>query len=385
MNTKFNFQLKSPKRTNVLVFDEITCLRLKNPILKTFNFEILPIRKKKICFGIKIWMYFFLNLKFLSWKFIFSRSFSYKYIFEQFFVIYIIAWIKCVNPKLVITFIDNSWYFQRADKILKDIIFFTIQNGMRSKVSLTSELQKPPHPGSSIFISNYFSFGKNEKKLYKNYGHTILNHYPTGSVILSYFLKNFKVKFKNNIFKFLLISQWDEIIMLGTLYPEIKESIIKFNILMSKYLRLKKDSINILLRTNNQMEKDFYKSFFKNNVNFIYSNHDNMTSYHTICNSEIIFSLDSTLGLEAYAVDKKVLFVNLTSSKNFKTNVHDICYLSKNEFKLLKKKIEFLLHINDNLYKDLICDTKNFLISYKVRKVFSHDFIIKSMKDVLYS
>ena len=80
----------------------------------------------------------------------------------------------------------------------------------------------------------------NEKKLYKNYGHTILNHYPTGSVILSYFLKNLKAKYKKNIFKFLLISQWDEIIMHGKLYPEIKESIIKFNFLMSKYLRFKK-------------------------------------------------------------------------------------------------------------------------------------------------
>ena len=132
------------------------------------------------------------------------------------------------------------------------------------------------------------------------------------------------------------------------------------------------------------MEKDFYKSFFKNNVNFICSDNDNMTSYHTICKSEIIFSLDSTLCLEAYCIDKKVLFVNLTSSKNFKTNVHDICYISKNEFKLFQQKIEFLLHINNKLYKDLICDTKNFLISYKVGKDFSHDFIIKSMKDVLY-
>ena len=88
---------------------------------------------------------FFLNLKFLSWKFIFSRSFSYKYIFEQFFVIYIIAWIKCVNPKLVITFIDNNWYFQRADKIFKDIIFFYHSKWDEIKVSLTSELQEPPY------------------------------------------------------------------------------------------------------------------------------------------------------------------------------------------------------------------------------------------------
>ena len=93
--------------------------------------------------------------------------------------------------------------------------------------------------------------------------------------------------------------------MHGKLYPEIKESIIKFNFLMSKYLRFKKDDINILLRTNNQMEKDFYKSFFKNNVNFICSDNDNMTSYHTICKSEIIFSLDSTLCLEAIALIKK--------------------------------------------------------------------------------
>ena len=56
----------------------------------------------------------------------------------------------------------------------------------------------------------------------------------------------------------------------------------------------------------------------------------------------------------------------------------------KNEFKLFQQKIEFLLHINNKLYKDLIRDTKNFLISYKVGKVFSHDFIIKSMKDVLH-
>ena len=59
MNTKFNFQLMSPKRNNLLVFDEITYLRLKNPILKTFNFEILPIRKKKYVLELKFGCIFF--------------------------------------------------------------------------------------------------------------------------------------------------------------------------------------------------------------------------------------------------------------------------------------------------------------------------------------
>ncbi len=383
MNLHFKF--KSPTKNNLLVFDEVTHLKLYDSILKNFSYEILPIRKKQLCFGIKIWIYFFLNLKYLSWEFIFSKSFGYKYVFEQLFVIYVIAWVKCVNPKLVITFIDNSWYFQRIDKILKDITFFTVQNGMRSKVSLTSELQKPPYPGSSIFISNYFSFGMNEKILFKNYGHTILNHYPTGSVLLSHFLKNFKVKHKKNIFKFLLISQWDKNIMLGTLYPEIKKSMIKLNILLAKYLERKKFNINILLRTNSQNEKDFYKDYFKNNLKFIYPNIKKKTSYHTIYKSEIIFTLDSTLGLEAYGCDKKVLFINLTLSKNFKTNVHDICYISKNDFNFFKRKVDFLLNINDKIYKEMIFNSKKLLISYKIGKVFSHDFIIKNIRNVLKS
>ena len=48
------------------------------------------------------------------------------------------------------------------------------------------------------------------------------------------------------------------------------------------------------------------------------------------------------------------------------------------------KKLNFYYILIINFTKDLIRDTKNFLISYKVGKVFSHDFIVKSMQDVLH-
>ena len=54
-------------------------------------------------------------------KFNFSRSYKR----------YLLLYIKSINPKCIITFIDNNLNFYRLKKIFPNVVFISVQNGVR--------------------------------------------------------------------------------------------------------------------------------------------------------------------------------------------------------------------------------------------------------------
>ena len=110
---------KKPKQRNIIIFDQEGSGELKN-ILKNKEFFLLANRPQHIK---KI--YLFPELIYL-----FLKNYTYNLTLT-----YWVSLIETIKPKIVITFIDNSFQFSNVAKILnKKIKFIAIQNAFRLDV-----------------------------------------------------------------------------------------------------------------------------------------------------------------------------------------------------------------------------------------------------------
>ena len=113
---KAKWTFRIPHTTDVLIFDKVGCENIIPLIDKKFNYEILNSRFETINF------------------FIFCRSlttfFNYKVQLKNLYKNYLIKFIKVRKPKIIITFIDNDFFFYSLKKEFPDICFICIQNGL---------------------------------------------------------------------------------------------------------------------------------------------------------------------------------------------------------------------------------------------------------------
>ena len=89
---------------------------------------------------------------------------------------YYLSIIKVVNPKLIVTTIDNDLRFCKLAKILeKKIKFCAIQNAYRDMHYLNKK------QASNIYIPHYLCFGEQTKDHFKKIGAQVKNFYIVGS------------------------------------------------------------------------------------------------------------------------------------------------------------------------------------------------------------
>ena len=110
------YSFKTPKKHDIVVFDNVGSKDLKN-VLRNKEYFILETRTEnltKIYVSLNIIKEYFKNFK------------------GNFKNAYLISLIKIMNPKVVLTFCDNSFkFFDIAKSMEKKVDFIAIQNGAR--------------------------------------------------------------------------------------------------------------------------------------------------------------------------------------------------------------------------------------------------------------
>lgn len=286
VSTKISFnQLKKKK---ILFFDKNHSKILIDKF-KLKSFEILPTRFEEFNFWILLRM-------------IVKLKFNY----EEYFRIYI----SKVSPRIVITLVDNVINFYKLKKEFPNIIFISIQNGLR-KAGYNDIFKNEIFLNSKNLSCDYFFvFNKYIANKYSKY---IDSNY----ILLGAFKNNFipyrPKQTKNN---FLFISQYRKNNSLEKVNYERK--ILQ---LLKKYFENNKYKLNILLSSKSKeiqkYEISFYKNHFGSNCNFLKTKFW-WDPYIVIDNYENIIFIDSTLGYEAISRKKKVAIFSLRKSHKLK-------------------------------------------------------------------
>jgi surface carbohydrate biosynthesis protein len=217
-------------------------------------------------------------------------------------------YLNYVNPKIFLTFIDNSSTFLslKAPSICKKI---SVQNGYRSALSDMYDEKTVKYKN---FPSNDYAFLYNSALASKYESIVPCKTFVTGSFISN---KNKIVKQDNN--EILYISAFrvkytkpNDYCGPHILWSDYVENEIKLLQWLFRYCVKKNLSVTILGSTKKTTEilneKLFYKKHSKGvNFNFI-SNSDNRKTYEIVDKAGTIISIDSTLGYEALARGCKV-------------------------------------------------------------------------------
>ena len=273
------WKLTKPKKKRFLIYNGI-CANVLYKIIKIEESEILHVRFESI------------NLFILFFTFCKSG-------FKNLKMNYKINYIKHVNPKFVVTNIDNDPSFYKLKNIFPSPCYISIQAGMRTTKQYYVLFDKNQNL-KPLNVDHLFVFGKSIKeKILENFKFNIT---ITGSVLNNYYKKSNNIKTENSI---LFISQtnlkeWNNLKKI----PE-NEKII-FNLL---YKFCKTKNLELHLLPKNIIEKNYRKDLIKGDWKYINTemvmpgevNKDGKTSFSFVDNHKMVVFLYSTLGYELLA------------------------------------------------------------------------------------
>lgn len=354
---KIHISFTNPPKSPVLALEseEKRSGILTKMVLNDIEHFNLYCNSQEFYFTPQILFWMIINIKFIrTFK---SQGFSYL---GSFMGLNILACINYIDPKVILTFIDNSLLFQLLLMIYKKATSYVIQNATRLEWDVDVKWK--------FNIMNFYCFGYFEKELYEKYHHNIDYYYPAGSLIGGYYSTEIAdVTTKNMSFDICLVSQWRSMIMIDDLiFPESKESNNKMNEFLSKFVSKNNISICIATCTTDIREYEYYRSFYGMTATIVEFNQKQFSTYDAMNRSSIIINLNSTAAVEAFGWGKKVLFVNFTGSNIIP--MPEICSMSDGNYQQFERKVNSLKEMSKEVYQDYIKKYIPYFMNYNFEK-----------------
>ena len=287
------FTLKPPKKRNVLIWDLLS-KEFAKAVLDEKDVTYVPVRREEV------------NLFILLKTLLKGKIRTIDYYLE---------FIKSVNPKIVLTFIDNNLTFYKLRKYLNIPTAF-VQSGNRTSFDdIFGKLEKLNNNESKdLKVDMMFVFNDATGEKYKKY---ISGDYiKIGSIMNNNFLikksinktllyiSNFRTVHLNKTKKVHEELTWPDILKTeGPLVRFLHSYAIKNNLdfcILGKYSDDRK-----------KIEHDYYSEFIENkNWSFI-ENYKNRNTYNIIDEAKIVTGTVSTLMLESLARYNKTAFFGI--------------------------------------------------------------------------
>jgi surface carbohydrate biosynthesis protein len=236
--------------------------------------------------------------------------FFLRYVFESKFLtaIPILATIRIWEPKVIITYIDNSPIIGRIKQYLPHILGISVQNGFR--FDLANPEVKP------FVLDQYYCFGEVENSILIKGGHKANHSYPLGSLKSGIYLKQSNETVKKK-FDICFLSQFTSMTKDLTdewtrqrveayhetgksLFNTVVEYTVNNGLQLCVAMRFPED------HPNYNEECIFYSNPKLSNVHHNPNNY--FSSYEIANNSTLIISISSTLGYEMFGMGSRVIF-----------------------------------------------------------------------------
>ena len=363
---------KNPPKKELLIFDSTSIWLIKKPILKYFNYYVYEDRGyliKKIYISFDVIKHVLLN-------------YNYNYGLKN---AYAIAIIKLVNPKLILTILNESKNFLYLAKILnKEFNFLWLQIASHCyRINEKFYLKKSRGVNiHSYLVPHILLFSDYDRMNFKKIPEIqIRKSDVVGSIKLEIFKKRLSEK------KFLPFQKKYDICLLseiGAMEIETKKNdynfikLIKFVTRYSKEknlkivfaLKRKKPNKNELSKLNAvfssyYQEQNWYKkNLSESDYQFIKTKSKNQnffSSYEAATESRLVIATMSTLLRELFSMKKKILACNFTSNKIYDFPIKGISSINFDcRYSFFKKRMDKIFNISTKEYFRLTKFKKNY-------------------------
>lgn len=346
---KCKFYFKIPQKKTFLIFDRVGSENFKKFLPSNSSF-ILRTRVEKI------------NI-FVLMKILLRFKFSHQS--------YLKEYIKAVDPKAIITWIDNNINFYELK--FKDIIKISVQNGRRTNLptDMFYNIKKNNH--KKLICDYIFTHNYPTAKLFKKY---IKSNYSISGSLKS---NDTKINHKNKRFDLVYISTFRNLEnhFIYKKYDWIKWQRNEVNLLKlaKKYCEKYGKRLTIIgSELDNKSEFLFYKNILGTNFYLIKKN-KNRNVYKLIDQSKVIFGIDSTLLSEALGRGLKVGFFSQRgnhfpfNSRKFgwpyKYSSTGNFWSDKINFKNFERIINYLYKVKSLNWKKVCMSFRNNIMVYE--------------------
>ncbi len=290
------------------------------------------------------------------------------------FSAYLSAVILDVNPKIVVTIIDNSFDFFNCAKILgHKMKFLAIQRAARYDL-----LSYHKNMIKKIFIPEFLCFGDFERDFYKKISAKVEKFTIVGSFKYSLFEKKIRFKKLKNRFDLCLIGEipHDQVDKRFN-FNEAGGKLANFSYRFAEKHKLKiviagkraklnlKDKIKykgIIKTCPCEVEQKTYKRYIDGSFNLI--PRTNFSTYKIAMSSNVIIASTSTVLRELLAVGKKVLVCNFSNSNIGDFPIKGICFLKKSSYATFEKRLLNIISLKKQEYFKKLSSNKNYLMHY---------------------
>ncbi len=220
------------------------------------------------------------------------------------------AIIRRLNPKVVITYIDNSPAICGVKKMYPLMPVIAVQNGTRWDYAKNDAVR--------MKYDYYFSFGSVEADIFLQGGHVVSNYHPVGSLRGGIFKENL-TSFESKKFDLCYISQFGQIPIDSTsldkwtneVYATYLEVGKQYFYVIAKYAEENSLSLCVAMRSHiDSYDFETERNLFSylGNLNIEYVPQSGFSSYIAVQASRLSFTISSTLGYEALGFGERVIF-----------------------------------------------------------------------------
>ena len=358
---KIKYSLLKPKKKEILIYD-----------YQSWDFAKILFQREKYDFLYV--RYEIINVYVLTSSILKNGLKNLSYNYKK-------TYIEYVSPKIIFSSIDNDIGFFLLRQKISKYSFILVQNGMRDNFCVSVFKNYLKLKKKKIIFDYIFVFGDNDKVEYQKYFQAKI--FSIGNI------KNnsISVKKRNKKFNYILYIQQARIDRLENSFQKKlwmrEKKILNLLAIISKDINIK---LIVLSKYSETYKKFFISETNLKNFEYIYSGLLNSNDrFELIDNSSIIITVFSTLGFEALARGKKVVFFPLKncfpSLKYYKNYSSTGLFWSTSE--------NFL--VNKNLIKKILClSERNWgkITKYYVNKILRFDknnFQIKKLINTISS
>ena len=372
---------KKTLNSNLLIFDCMSLENLEMHVLKGFEYFVISNRIEKI----KLYLSTYLIIRYIKnyIKFFFNKELLLQ-------DLYFLTLIDLIDPKIVLTAIDNHAQLSKITKYTtnKNIKFITLQltsmmPQIKAKTYLFSKNLITKNLNQDLYFPQYLCFGKYIEELCLENKIKVDKFTHVGSLNLANFLKREKKNTDKKIFDVCLIS--DDGAFVDKYGPKqiqldnikkVEQSFIKLIKWTIQLCTQNKLRFNFVFKRRKEnvvfsnMEKDRLKNNLTDNeYGFLLENSSFRSksspyvSYENVFQSKIGISVSSTLLWESIGCKNKILSCNFTGLKSFDFPIEGMCSLKECNYETFKNRVLKILEIDTNEYFKDLSRNGNYLIS----------------------
>jgi len=371
-----------PSRNTIIVFNETNNNYLIDFVLDGHKPLVYHMRPEILFVCPTIVFHYFSSIINFNWQVVFTRKKKLRAITVELLNHYRLAVFKLINPKVVITLIDNSSAFWWLCKNYKGAKFFAIQNGMRTNYNLDSM------NNNKFWLTNYFCFGNDVVNRYKERGFVIKKYFPIGSLVGGYVLSDQIGNIDFNKYDICLVSSGypgKERYLYSSFWDSYEKTTDYFN----RYSQEHSLKAAVLLRNRNGKksnnkrslnESNYFKSVLSNTIKIIYNNEGEYNTYiHGFC-SKVVIGVSTTV-IELFGLGKKVLVCDFSEEKVF-TNYDPLIMFVEPNYKSFEKRMNALLEEPPQVYRERTKKYASNLMNFDLENL-PHQFIRNEIKKYL--